>query len=164
MLTPVQLTTLRADITNSPDPLVIAARGNGADIGRDDTTLAKLYNLPGTARVWVTAITKDEVYGNGFNWVAIDDVAEPKWRVWTELFSSGTMNPSKANVRAGIIEVWKGNAAKLAVQEYVLNKCKRFAKRAEQLYIVGTGTEISPATLVFEGGVTIDDISLAFQN
>ena len=48
-LTPAQRTTLRNDILNSTDPAVIAARGNGTDIGRDDTTLAALYNAADAA-------------------------------------------------------------------------------------------------------------------
>jgi hypothetical protein len=55
--------------------------------------------------VWMTGVTKEEIYANGFNWVEVDNVTEPKWRVWNEIFWSGAMNPSKANVRAAIAEV-----------------------------------------------------------
>ena len=130
---------------------------------RRDDLIAEYYNEPAvpTFTVWRTFVTKEEVYGNGFNWVAIDDVAEVKWRVWTELFDNDAraFAPSKANVRAAVVEVWKGNAAKLAAQTYILNKCKRTANRVERLFASGAGTDAAPGDLAFEGTLSTNDIS-----
>ena len=63
---------------------------------------------------------------NGFDWVEVDNLTVGKARIWEWLFDNATttINPSKANVRAGIAECWKGTAAKLAVQAAVLAHCK----------------------------------------
>lgn len=159
-LTPAQLIVFKAAILAETAPGFVELRQAGAT-----GAMAEFYrqeSVP-TFYAWRTRITKEEVYANGFNWVAIDDVTEPKWRVWIELFSSGAMNPSKPNVRAGIEEVWKGNAVKLAVQTYVLDKCKRAVNRAEKLFATGTGTFVSPALLGFEGQVTDSDVVQAIN-
>ncbi len=51
-LTTAQLTALRNEITNSTDPEIVAARGNGANIGRDDTRLAAHFNGVSADRLW----------------------------------------------------------------------------------------------------------------
>lgn len=155
-MTTEQVAALRAAIL--ADPALAAWRQE-----RRDDLIADYYNQPAvpTFNVWRTFVTKEEVYGNGFNWVAIDDVAEVKWRVWAELFDNEAraFAPSKANVRAAVVEVWKGNAAKLAVQTYILNKCKRMANRVERLFATGAGTDAAPGDLVFEGTLSTNDIS-----
>lgn len=75
--------------------------------------------------------------------------------------TNGVMNPSKANVRAGIDECWKGTAADLAVRGTVYAHCKRAAKRGEALYATGTGTDAAPGALVFEGNLNPTDITAA---
>lgn len=158
-MTPQQLATLKAAILADQELANLPMTSGGALV------IAEAFNQPADPAfvVWRTVITKDEIYANGFNWVAIDDVAEPKWRVWQELFANaaGAMDPSKPNVRAGIIEVWKGNAVKLAVQAYVLEKCKRESTRVEQLLATGVGSTPNPATLSFEGALSADDVQQA---
>ena len=75
--------------------------------------------------------------------------------------SKGYINPSKANIRAGIAATWVGNAQLLAVRAMVLAKCKRAATKAEKLFATGTGSTESPAVMDFEGQVSIDDIRAA---
>lgn len=167
MLTPEQAAILRADIENSSDPAVIAARGNGAEIGRDDTTLAVLYNADASPAftVWRSKVLLNDIYSNGFDWPQVDNVSEPRWRIWRELFDNPerSCNPAKSAVRAGIAEVWTGTAAKLAVQAQVLGHCKRACTRAEKLYATGTGSVGTPGFLVWEGLLSPSDIGQAFQ-
>lgn len=156
MLTQSQMQTLKADIEADQSFASLPHNSDGA------FAIAVAYQGQVTPDffVWRTSITKDEVYANGFNWVEIDNVTEPKWRVWMALFdnSANSMNPSKTNVRAGINEVWKGTAAKLAVGAYVLGKCVRKANRLEKLLATGDGTEASPATMTHEGTVHYSEI------
>lgn len=151
-----QLQTLKAAILAETDPTFVEYRTNG-----QTTLMASWFNLPHpTAIVWRSAVTKDEIYANGFNWVAVDDVTDLKWRVWMAMFDNraNSIKPSKPNVRAGIQEVWKGNATKLGVQDYVFSKCKRPATKGEALFAPG-GTTLNPATLA-EDDITITDYDI----
>lgn len=160
MLTQSQLTTLKTAMLAETDPELVSYRTNG-----QTSLIMDWYN--GVAEpdfiIWRDAVTKDEIYANGFDWVQVDNVTEPKWRVWNEIFWSGAMNPSKPNVRAAIAEVWKGTSDKLAVQTYVLGKCKRPATRAEKLFAVGVGSVASPANNVLTSDLTEYDVTLVMQ-
>lgn len=155
-MTPEQLAILKAAV------LADAALAQWRTDRRDDL-IAAYYNEPADPAytVWRTFITKDEVYDNGFAWAQIDNVSEQRWRIWVELFDndSRSMNPSKPNVRAGVGEVWSGTAAKVAVGNYVLGKCKRTITRAERLFATGDGSAVAPGTLGWEGEVHPNTIS-----
>lgn len=165
-LTRNQLVTLREDILGSTDPAVIAALGGGA-VGRDDTTLAAIYNAASVPAFWVwrTRVPLDEITQNGFDWVRVDNLSVGRARIWEWLFANQdrSINPSKANVRAGIAECWKGTAADVAVQTAVLGHCRRQATRAERLFATGTGSTEVPGDAVFSGSVAIDDIGRAMN-
>lgn len=150
-MTPEQLSTLRA---------AVLADQELAAVGRNDTELARLLNLPAAFVVWRTRVTQDEIMQNGFDWVRVDNLSVGKARIWEWLFDNDqrSINPSKVNVRAGIDEAWKGTAADLAVRAAVYVHCKRAATRAEQILGSGTGTDATPGTLGFEGDVSINDI------
>lgn len=130
---------------------------------RRDDLIAAYYNEPAspTFIVWKTYVTQDEIMQNGFDWVRVDNLSVGKARIWEWLFDNqqAAINPSKANVRAGIAECWKGTAADLAVQAAVLGHCRRVCNRAERLFATGTGTEATPGLLAFEGSVSTNDIS-----
>jgi hypothetical protein len=49
-----------------------------------------------------------------------------------------------ANTRAALLIIWK-----------------RLASRVEKLYATGTGSDVSPATLVFEGTINHQDVQMA---
>jgi hypothetical protein len=146
-----QLTALKVAVL--ADPALVA-------VGRNDTELARLLNLPTTFVVWRTSISRRDCQAQGFDWTQADNLTTGQARIWDWLFDgdSQTMNPSEPGKRAGISECWKGTAAKVANATFVLGRCKRFATRAEQILGSGTGTEGTPATLGFEGSVGIGDI------
>ena len=150
-MTPAQLQTLKTAVL--ADPALVA-------IGRNDTELARVLNLPTAFVVWRTQVAQDEIMQNGFDWVRVDNLSIGKARIWEWLFQNPerSINPSKANVRAGIDEAWKGTAADLAVRAAVYVHCKRFATRAEQTLGGGTGTDAAPGLATFEGTVSINDI------
>ncbi len=56
-LTYAQLDKIKTGLLTDTDPRVIAALGNGADIGRDDTTLAVLCNEASGVDAWHEAVT-----------------------------------------------------------------------------------------------------------
>ena len=113
--------------------------------------------------VWRTSVPQDEITQNGFTWTEVDNLSVGKARIWEWLFlnESRSMNPSKANVRAGIVECWSGTAGKVAVQASVFSHCKRNATRAEKALATGTGTDATPAKMDYEGALSYQDIEQA---
>ena len=158
-MTPAQLATLKADILNDP---AFASKPMTSGAGLE---IAAAYNLKASPdfTVWRTNVSQDVIMQNGFDWVRVDNLSVGKARIWEWLFdnSSGAINPSKDNVRAGIAECWKGTPADVAVRDAVLVHCKRFATRAEKLFATGTGSDASPAVMGFEGIVTSDNVQEA---
>jgi hypothetical protein len=162
-MTPQQIATLKADILSNQDPAVITALANG-----DSGTVAEWYNQTSSPSftVWKTLVSEDEIMQNGFDWVRVDNLSVGKARIWEWMFgnASRAINPSKANVRLGIDETWKGTAADLAVRAAVYVHCKRLASRVEKLFATGTGSDETPATMAIEGPISINDISEALAS
>jgi hypothetical protein len=158
-LTTAQFQTIKADILANPD---LAAFPNSAD---GNFALAAAYNLAAAPEfvVWKSSVTKDEVMLNGFDWARVDNLSVGKARIWDWLFdnSSGALNPSKTNIRAGIDAAWVGTAADLAVRAAVYVHCKRSATRIEKLFATGTGTTATPATMAVEGEISPDQVQQA---
>lgn len=160
MLTTEQLTALRAACFADQDAAALIAAG-------DANGLHTWLNEDSTFTVWKTSVQLEEITQNGFDWVRVDNLAVGKARIWEWMFGSedGSINPNKANVRAGIEEVWKGTAADLAVRAQVYVHCKRLATRAEKMLATGTGTDADPGTLTFEGEVIPTDATrLVFRD
>ena len=146
MLTTEQIQTLKAAILADPNLTQFVADGaTGA--------IAEYLRKDSTFVVWKTSVNADEVMKNGMDWTQVDNLSVGKARIWDWLTKSGTFNPAKSNVRAGIAECWKGTAAMLAVQAAVFVHCKRFATRFEAIYATGTGTDATPGSTVVEGAL-----------
>lgn len=165
MLTDQQYKALKADIL--ADEALAGAVQSG-----DYAVIAAAYNQLADPAfiVWRTYVTQDEIMQTGFDWVRIDNLSVGKARIWEWLFANETrsINPSKANVRAGIAEVWKGTQADLAVQAAVLGHCRRAATRFEKLFAAGDGQNVgstdNPAIMAVEGPLTPADASIAVAN
>ena len=153
-LTPAQRPTLLAAV--KADPTAAAARVAG-----DTFALRAWLNAESAFIIWRTSVTQDEIMQNGFDWTRVDNLSVGKARVWEWLFSNQNraFNPSKANVRAGIDQTWVGTAADLAVRAAVYVHCKRPATQVQKVFAAGTGTDLSPGTLVFEGVVDEVDVN-----
>ena len=127
--------------------------------------IANWYNQPATPAwtVWRSSVTWDEIMLNGMAWDRVDNLSVGKARIWEWLFKNAAtaMNPSKANIRAGIDATWVGTAADLAVRAAVYEHCKRTANRVEKLLSAGTGTSASPATMGHEGTINYRDVEAA---
>jgi hypothetical protein len=156
-LTQAQKQALAADLQATQTPEVLAWIAQNS-VG----LIADWYNAPADPAyiVWKTSLQLEEITSNGFDWVRVDNLSVGKARIWEWMFGSEdkSINPSKANIRAGIAEVWKGTAADLAVQASVLAHCKRPASRVEKLFATGPGTTAEPALLVFEGLIHWQDV------
>lgn len=161
MLTDSQMQSLAAAIRASTDPAVVAALAI-----RNDVALTDWANSASTFVVWKTRAAQDELMQlAGFDWVQIDNLTAGQARIWEWLFANNdrAIDPSKAQIRAGIGECWKGTAAKVAVGTAVLNGCKRFATMVEKLFATGTGTDATPGALTFDGSVGLTEVSTSLN-
>lgn len=138
-MTPQQLATLKAAIEADP---VLAAKPLNGDGYFDIAQILNNTIASPDFWVWRTNVTQDEIMQNGFDWVRVDNLSVGKARIWEWLFDNAgaSFNPSKANVRAGIAEVWKGTAPDNAVRQAVYNHCQVKATRAQKLFAIGPGT------------------------
>ena len=154
MLTVPQQQTLKTFIQNDGTLSAVPNTLDGA------WTLANLLNLIASPAfiVWKTNVAIDEVMRNGMDWARVDNLSVGKARIWEWMTKLGTINAAKANIRAGIDATWVGTAADLAVRAHVYTHCKRSATVIEKLFATGTGTDVSPATMDFEGAISPQDV------
>lgn len=156
MLTTQQLQTIKAAILADP---VLAAQPNTPD---GAFAIAQALNGPSNPAftVWRTFVPLTDITQNGFTWTLVDALSVGTARIWEWMFDNPdrAINPSKANIRQGIADVWSGTAGKLAVQATVLGHCKRVATRVEALLATGTGSDASPGTMTFEGTISYQDV------
>lgn len=155
-LTTAQLTTLKAAILADPVMNAYPNDPNGA------IALAQYLNdLAAPAYIaWRSSVPLDEITSNGFTWTLVDSLTVGAARIWEWMFANEarSINPSKTNVRQGIIDVWSGTAGKLAVQVAVFGHCKRSVRRAEKIFATGLGTDASPSTMGYEGTINYVDV------
>lgn len=163
-LTAPQLATLKAAIDADP---VLAAKPLNSDGYFEIAAVLNTELASPDFWVWRSNVTQDEIMQNGFDWVRVDNLSVGKARIWEWLFDNqaAAINPSKANVRAGIAEVWKGTAADNAVRQAVFNHCQRLATRAQKLFATGPGASttvdgVGPATMDVEQ-ITMADVEQA---
>lgn len=159
MLTTAQLQAIKAAIDADP---VLSAQPLNSD-GAFFIAVELNKEASPAFVVWRTSVPLDEITSNGFAWTLVDALSAGTARIWEWMFdnASRSINPSKANIRQGIADVWSGTAAKLQVQASVLSHCKRNATRAEKILASGTGTTESPAVMGFEGALSYQDVEQA---
>ena len=166
MLTPAQLSAVKADILANPDLNAFPNNTDGA------FAIAGLYNLQASPDFWVwrTYVTKSEIVNNvgpnatTFNWVAngfhTRSVADQT--MWRELFgASDSVNPALANVRWAFTYIFSGTGIAANNLAHILDLSKRKATRIEQVLSNGTGSLGSPATMEFEGVISYPDVDAA---
>lgn len=158
-LTNAQLLTLKNFILTVPEWAQLPNTGDNAYF------IAEQLAKPATPAfiVWRTSVPQDEIMQNGFDWARVDNLSVGKARIWEWMFQNQnrSFNPAKLNVRAGIDATWAGTAADLAVRAAVYVHCKRPASVLEKLFATGTGTDVSPATMVVEGTIPYQEVEAA---
>lgn len=156
-MTPQQLATLKADILADPALASQPMNSDGA------FAIALAYNLPASPAfvVWRTDVPATEIMANGFVWTAVDSLTVGKARIWDWMTRYGSINPSKANVRQGLLDCFgAGSAMATAIQPHL----KRPATRFERLFATGTGSDAQPGTMVLEGSVSYQDVQTARES
>lgn len=154
-LTPSQMLTLKAACQADT-----TCANMIASTSPDDFAIAAWFNAStATYIIWRDAVPVDDIMRNGMDWTRVDNLSVGKARIWDWMTRLGTLNCTRANIRAGIDATWVGTAADLAVRATVYTHCKRAASRAEKALATGTGTDASPALPSWTGLVTYQEAS-----
>ncbi len=164
-MTPEQLATIKAAILADPvlAPLTLSPVWDYQEISNVMSAVDPAFY------VWRKHVPREEFEeDDAFNWTVVDNLSTgSKYRIWEWMFGSKEyINPSKANIRAGIAACWVGNAQLLAVQAMVLAKCKRKATRVEKLLAdttSGNGSVGTPAAPTYEGGLSVQEVAGMFN-
>lgn len=162
MLTTAQKATIKTDIANNSDLNVNPNTEPG------NQNIAALYNAASSPDFWVwrSSVTEDEIVGQLsqdatlFSWTTFIGRSQGERDGWMRLFRSGKVNPSLSNVQAAIADIFSG-AGGATQRTHILTCFRRKATRLEKLFATGTGSTAAPATLVFEGTVSIQDLNEA---
>jgi hypothetical protein len=156
-MTPAQLATLKAAILADPALSSQPMNSDGA------YAIAQALNLSASPNwtVWKTEVAMVEV-GKNINGSELGGLTTANHtRLQTIIqISGGTINPSLADQRAFFDDVFSGAGGALT-RAKLLILWKRLATRGEKLYTTGTGSDASPATLVFEGNIDYQYVLLA---
>jgi hypothetical protein len=158
-LTDPQIATFKTALFAETNPTLVAARDSGAD-----GAVAAFYNgSHPTFIVWKSNVPITQV-GDKFNGTELGGLTSAnQTRLQTiAQFSSGGVNPSLADRRAFFDDIFSG-AGGATTRANLLALWKRAAKRGEAIFATGTGSDVSPGTLVFEGNITSDDVVRARQ-
>lgn len=153
-LTQSQLQTLKADIAADP---ILNAKPQTSDGAQD---IANAYNIDASPAwtVWKTNVSINEV-GKKFNGTELAGLTTGNQsRLQTlAVYLAGGVNPSLPDNRQFFDDVFSG-AGGTITRGNLLILWKRLALRIEKLYSTGTGSNPSPATLVFEGTISYIDV------
>ena len=156
MLTDTQQTTLAAHIRANTDIDVVAALAI-----RNDTELARLYNLDSSYVVWRELVTPDEYYA-GIVWTEVDNLTVGKARIWEWITRSMTVgyDATQPNIRAGLGEAFKN----LDTATNLIPLSKELATIAQEIYATGTGSVGDPGVRDVVGDITINDVGRALND
>lgn len=159
-LTPQQQATLKADVLANADTLALWNVGNMQG-------LADLYNLPASPVfvVWRSAVTANEIQGRpNWDWTRVDNLSVGKARIFDQMMRLGAVNPSLANVRAGIEATFTVEAADAPNRQAFYDAGSKQASRFERVYATGTGTAptnhgVGPGLMAVEGPIDYQHFS-----
>jgi hypothetical protein len=166
-LTTAQRTTLKADMQSGANAAALEAYLTATDW----PSVEAWYNAPSSPDFWVyrTILTKAEVTqgisqdgttftfsGNGFITRTPGEI-----EAWKDLWSLGSVNPSRAPTRVAFGDVFSGTGNAALNRTHLLALARRKATRVEKLFATGTGSTAAPATMGVEGQLTYQDVQQA---
>lgn len=141
-LTPQQLAALKAAIDADP---ILAAKPLNSD-GYFETALALNTELATPDfYVWRTSISVADIMANGFDWTRVDNMTVGEARIWEFMTALGSIDPSKANIRAGVNEAFKGTAQDNSMRLVIFGHCQELATRTKKLFASGAGAPTTDA-------------------
>jgi len=152
MLTTAQKTALKLDILTN-----FSTEWNASQIG----VIVVAYNTIANPDyfVWKTSVSASEMH-EAYVWSEMDSITQlSKWEQFKLMLSQGVLNPSLANVRQGLSDIFSGPGL-VNTRNNLIAISKRKATRLEKLlsYKAGVGSENDPDTLDFQGFLTPQDV------
>jgi hypothetical protein len=156
-LTTAQILLVRNDVIANPDLNAFPRSGDGY-VG-----MATLYNLPAFPNwtVWKTSVTLAAL-GDAIDATELVGLTTGKLTQLQVLLGFGPINPSLTNRRAALDQIFSASGGTLT-RPALLALYKRLATRIEKLLSTGTGSDVVPATLGFEGLLQAADLAAVFD-
>jgi hypothetical protein len=156
-LTSAQRATLAADIAANPTLNNQPHNSDGA------TFIQQFYATTASPNftVWKTSVPIMQV-GNAFDATELGNrttLENTRLQTLAMYLGSG-VNPSLSTVRQFFDDIFSG-AGGVNTRTALLALWKRLANRGEKLFATGTGSDVSPATMVVEGTISVIDIMQA---
>jgi len=162
-MTPEQLATLRDAILAETDPEFVEYRTSGAT-----GAMAGWFNQQASPAyvVFKKSVPTDDI-GLTISYVALaamTDANQGQLIRFTQL-NPVSFDPSKPDIRSFFNNTFSGalGGQGQATRDAMEALYRRNALRGEKLFATGTGSFASPATLVFEGTVSNDNIVQAIN-
>ena len=113
---------------------------------------------PSTFIVWRTSVPESDftdltsAEATTWSWPAFIARSVGEQTGWSRMFQTGSVNPSRANVRQAFLDIFSGSANSAPAQRaHCAAIAKRAATLAEKVFATGTGTTASPGMLTKEG-------------
>ena len=151
-LTPAQETTLRTAILAEP------ALAQAVAI-RNDPAIADYCNTATTQKAWKTSYSDNDLFDvTDINVYIARSV--PERQAYDLLITIGDIDPSKASIRSGIVNIFSG-AGGAAQRAAILNDMTRFATWAEQKLggVNATTDTVTAWRLNYSGPITASHVS-----
>lgn len=158
-LTTAQETTLAAHIRANQDAAVVAALAI-----RNDTELARLYNLPSATDAWQSAMSARDIF-EAMVLTDYDGIAQASKReAWRLLLEFAPIDWRKNNYRKVIADVW-GAAISAAKLTTLTQAMTRKATVGEAVFggNDATANSVTAKKLTREGALSVDDVSYALM-
>jgi len=150
MLTTQQIATLRAAVMSEPTITNLVATA-------DDIAIAAWLNTPTVEKCWKTCLDIAEVH-TIMDWTEFIGRSVAEKAAFTCMFVMGFVNPSAANIRSGLNDIFSGTGVKpVALRTALLNICQRPMTHAEKY--LATNPINGTFTLTFEGEINYQEAS-----
>ena len=158
-LTTAQSTTLAAHIRASADGDVIAALAI-----RNDTEMARLYNLETSFVAWKPSVTVEEI-GDAFDYeeVANKTSGDNERLQVFRAYNQDSIDPSRADIREFFDDVFSA-AGGVNTRAALALLWVRLVSVTEEIFATAPDEEGDPGTLVFAGTISGNDVSTALNN
>jgi len=161
MLTDAQLQMLATHIKANTEPNVVAALAI-----RNDTELARLYNLLSELIVWRKTVSTFEV-GNAVNYVAVEAMTDINRTKVTTFYAMNptSFDPSRSDIRTYWSNTFGGalGGQGQSTRDALEALWRRAATVFESVFATGTGNQANPASLVVEGQIGVNELSTALN-
>lgn len=173
-LTQAQKDAIKAVVQADPALAPALAAGN-------DQAVADALNQPASPDyyVWRSAVAEAEYTGTAgsdvanagaataWSWPAFIARSLQEQYAWGRMFATGSTNPSLANVRQGVADIFSGSTNSAPAQRtHLAVLSKRKATRAEKALAAATaggagprGSFANPDTMATEGAITPAEVS-----